>query len=197
MACCSNRDTLRNRIPDAEKFANKRCCHGARNSCNDNRYNRDGRNTANLLGYHRTHRNGDGLWNERKHQSLADVENLGARNHAGDARDATDENPRQNREPVVLECLDVPVQRNGEQDGYRSKKERNVIAAYFVCFVFDARDGQKSDDENGGDEDRVQKRVTPFVADGDTKFKSDDCKNDSKHNALKNQFLSLDFLLKS
>ena len=91
----------------------------------------------------------------------------------------------------------MPVQRNGEQDGYRSKKERNVIAAYFVCFVFDARDGQKSDDENGGDEDRVQKRVTPFVADGDTKFKSDDCKNDSKHNALKNQFLSLDFLLKS
>ena len=83
----------------------------------------------------------------------------------------------------------MPVQRNGEQDGYRSKKERNVIAAYFVCLVFDARDGQKSDDENGGDEDRVQKRVTPFVADGDTKFKSDDCKNDSKHSALKSIFV--------
>lgn len=91
----------------------------------------------------------------------------------------------------------MSVQRNGEQNSYRSEKERNVIATYFVCFVFNSCDGQKSDDENGGDEDWIEERITPLVADGDAKLKSDDSKNNSKHSALKNQFLSLDFLLKS
>ena len=39
--------------------------------------------------------------------------------------------------------------------------------------------------------------VTPFIADGNAKLKSDDSKNNSKHSALKNQFLFLFFLLKS
>ena len=83
----------------------------------------------------------------------------------------------------------MSVQRNCEQNSYRSEKERNVIAAYFVCFVFDARDGQKSDDENSGDEDWIEERITPFVADGDAKLKSDDCKNNSKHSALNSIFV--------
>lgn len=77
----------------------------------------------------------------------------------------------------------MSVQRNGKQNCYRSKEERNVITTYFVCFVFDSRDGQKSDDENGCNENRVQKRIAPLVADGNAKLKSDDSKNDSKHSA--------------
>ncbi len=75
----------------------------------------------------------------------------------------------------------MSVQRNGKQNCYRSEKKRDVVSADFVCIVTDSRDSQKTDDENGGDENRVQERVTPFVADGNADFKSDDGKDNSEH----------------
>ena len=84
----------------------------------------------------------------------------------------------------------MPVQWHGEQHRYRTEKKRNVVSAYFICIIADSCDCQKSDDENGGDENRVQERVAPLVADGNADFKSDNGKNNSEHGAL----LALRFL---
>lgn len=78
----------------------------------------------------------------------------------------------------------MSVQGYCEYDCYWSEKKRDVVSADFVCPVVNARDCQKTDDENGRDENRVQERVPPFVADEHSDFKSDKRKNYSEHRAL-------------
>ena len=114
MARSTDGNPLRYWILDAEKSANERCRDSTRNSRDDYRDNRDGRNAANLFGYNGTHRNCNRFWNERKHERLADSENLCAGDNANDAYRATDNNSRENWEPRIFQGLNVSVQRNSK-----------------------------------------------------------------------------------
>ena len=184
MARCTDGNALCNRILDAEESANERCCDGSRNTRNDNCYDGHGRNTADLFRNYRTHRNRDGLRNERKHECLAQTEKFCTNDNANNACRATNKNPRKNGQPVFFERLDVPVQGDCENDGYRPEKKRNIVSADFVSFVINTRNCEKPDDENGGDKYRVQERVAPLVADRNSDFISDNGKNNSEHGLL-------------
>lgn len=180
VARCTDGDTLRHGILDAEKSAHKRSSDGAGNSGNSDGDDGDGGDSSDLCRYNRPHGNGNGLERKRKHERLAKPENLACCNHAENTRETPHANPRENGYPVFFQVLNLLVKWHRQNDRHGPEKKRNVVAAYFVRLVADARDTQEPDDEYVRYEKRIHEGVTPFLVERDADFKSDKSKKNSE-----------------
>ena len=80
----------------------------------------------------------------------------------------------------------MPVKGNGQNSGYRSKKDGNVVTADIVGFKIDSGEEQKTDDENACNEHRVTDGKLEFPAEKDAGFVSDYRKDDSEKRRVQN-----------
>lgn len=74
----------------------------------------------------------------------------------------------------------MPVKGNGQNSGYRRKKDGNVVSADIVGFKIDSGEEQKNDDENACNEHRVADGEFEFPTEENAGFVSDYRKDDSE-----------------
>lgn len=140
MACGTDSDSLGNLVFDAAEPAYGRSGHGARDSCDGDRYNGDWRNAADLCRHDGTHGNRDGLGQERKHECFAETDKFTYDNDAGKRGEAACKNPGENRFPELLELGNLPVEGDCKYHGGGRKHDGNIIAAHIVAFEANSRE---------------------------------------------------------